>query len=77
MSNQSNAVDFILNQGDQFDPNTVPGFEERDRKGEFDKLSNGQIREKLLKEAEMEDYNREEAESMAEEDRRNEARDDH
>lgn len=74
MSN--NNVDFILDQGEQFDPTTVPGFEERDQQKEFEGLSKEQIREKLLSEAEMADYNEEEADGMAEEDRRREAEDD-
>ena len=66
MSDRKSAVDFILDQGDQFDPTTVPGFEERDRNKEFENMTNDAIRAKLLSEAEMEDYNNEEAEGMAE-----------
>ncbi|QTH80448.1 hypothetical protein PA10_00250 [Pseudomonas phage pPa_SNUABM_DT01] len=76
MSENKSAVDFILDQADQFDPTTVPGFEERDKAGEFKNKTPSEIREILLNEAEMEDYNREEADAMEEEDRRNEERDD-
>jgi hypothetical protein len=76
MSTRESNVDFILNQGDKFDPTTVPGFEERDQNKEFEGLTPADIREKLLKEAESQDYHEEEAESMADEDRRREAEDD-
>jgi hypothetical protein len=76
MTERQSAVDFILDQGEQFDPTTVPGFEERDQKGEFKGLDNAAIRTKLLSEAEMQDYNDEEAATMAEEDRRAEDRED-
>lgn len=74
MTERQSAVDFILDQGEQFDPTTVPGFEERDQKGEFKGLDNAAIRTKLLSEAEMQDYHDDETASMAEEDSRAEER---
>lgn len=76
MFDHKTAVDFIIDQGDEFDPNTVPGFEERDSAGEFQGMSAEGIRNKLLAEAEMQDYHDDEADAMVEEDRRREVEDD-
>lgn len=76
MSSRVSAVDFILNQGNKFDPHTVPGFTERTKESdEFRGFDNVAIREKLLQEAESEDYHADEAEGMELEDRLNGTRD--
>lgn len=74
MSTENNAVNAILDQGSNFDPDTVPGFDKDDPK--FKGLTPADIRDVLLREAEIQDYHNEEAASMEAEDRRREDRED-